>query len=94
MDLPWPQQSVFREFGPLGQSFGAKGLLEPNSKIRTFVTKPYNMGVYGLPCTLAISFWGIWIPVPNFGSKGLLEPNSKICTFVTKPYNMGVYGLT
>ena len=62
MDSPEPQQSVFGGFGPLGPNFGSKGLLDPNSKICTFVTKPHNMGVYGLAWTPAISFWGIQTP--------------------------------
>ena len=55
MDSPGPRES-FVVFWTLGPNFGSKGLLEPNSKICTFVTKPHNMGVYGLAWTPAISF--------------------------------------
>ena len=90
MDSPGPKQSVYGGFRPRGPNFGSKGLLEPNSKICTFVTKPHNMGVYGLPWTPVISFWGFGPRGPNFVPKGLLEPNSKISTFLPKLHNMGV----
>ena len=57
MDSPGPHESVFEGFGPWGPNFGfkgdfeSKGLLEPNSKICTFVAKSLNIGVYGLPWT-------------------------------------------
>ena len=70
MDSPGPQQSVFKGLVPLGPNFGSKGLLEPNSKICTFVTKPHNMGVYGLAWTPAISFRGIRTPVAEFWVQG------------------------
>ena len=75
MDFPGPQESVLGWFGPSGPNFGPKGLLAPNSKINTFLTKPLNMGVYGLAGTPAISFEVIWTPGPKFGPKGLLAPN-------------------
>ena len=60
MDLHGPQQSVFGGFRPRGPNFGSQGLLEPNSKISTFLPKLHNMGVYGLAWTLAISFELVW----------------------------------
>ena len=38
---------IFEVIGTLGPNFGPKGLLAPNSKIYSFLTKPVNMGVYG-----------------------------------------------
>ena len=70
MDSPGPQQSDFGGFGPLGPNFGSKGLLDPDSKIYTFVTKSLNMGVYGLAWTPAISFRGIRTPVAEFWVQG------------------------
>ena len=93
MDSPGPQQSQFDIFELTWTSRVRKGLLAPNSKICTFLTKPRNMGVYGLAWTPAIIIVVIWTLGPNFGPIGLLAPNSKICTFVTKPHNMGVCGL-
>ena len=74
-------------FGPRDQILG------PSSNICNFLTKPHNMGVYGITCTPATIFKVIWSLGPNFCSKGPLAPNSKNCNFLIKPHNTGVYGL-
>merc|ERR1712242_493785 len=55
MDSPGPQQSQFDIFELTLTSRVRKGLLAPNSKICTFVTKPHNMSVCGLPWTSAVT---------------------------------------
>ena len=77
MDLPGPQHSFLRQFGPQTK-FWVQGPFGPEFKDCNFLTKPYNMGVYGLAWTPAFIFETIWTPGPNFGSKGPLAPNLKI----------------
>ena len=93
MDLPGPQHSYLRQFGPRGQILGPRALW-PYIKKLLFSTKPSNIGVYGLAWIPATTLKVIWTRGPNFWSKGPLAPNSKICNFLTKPHKMGVYGIT
>ena len=77
MDLPGPQHSYLRQFGPRGPILGPRALWPQNSKICNFLTKPHNMDVYRLTWTPAFIFEVIWTLGPNFGSKGPLAPNYK-----------------
>ena len=54
--LVWTPVNVCKLIWTLGPNFGPMSLLAPNSKICIFLTKPHNMGVYGLAWTPAISF--------------------------------------
>ena len=54
--LAWTPAISLEVIWTPGPNFGSKGLLAPNSKICTFLTKPHNLGVYELAWTPAISF--------------------------------------
>ena len=86
-----PSNHIWDNLDP-GAKFWVHGPFGPKFKNCNFLTKHYNMGVYGLAWTPATIFKVIWTLGPNF--LGPLAPNSKICNFLTKPYNMGIYGIT
>ena len=67
MDSAGPHQSVLRWFGPRVQIL-----------IWAILTKPHNMGVYGLSWIPAISFEVIWTPrVQMFGPRVFWNQNKK-----------------
>ena len=92
MEFPGPLQSFLSDLDPRTK-FLVQGPFGPLSKICNFLTKPHNMGVYGLAWTPATSFWEFWTPGAKFWVQGPLGPKFKNCDFLTKPYSMGVYGL-
>ena len=97
MDSPEPH-SVIRTDNWLGDSdptvqILVKMPLASNSKICTFLKKPYNMGVYGLGWTPAIIFGVTPTPGVQILVQGPFGAKLKICNFLTKPHNMGVYEL-
>ena len=92
MDLPGPQRSFLRQFGPQGQILGPRPLW-PQFKNCNFLTKPYNMGVYRLAWTPKFIFKIISTPGAKFWVQGPFGPKLKNCYFPTKPSNIGVYGL-
>ena len=75
-----PSYHIWDNLNP-GAKFWVQGPFGPKFKNCNFLTKPYNMGVYGLAWTPAIIFETIWTLGPNFGSKGPLAPNLKIAIF-------------
>ena len=86
--LAWTPAIIFKVIWIRGKIFGPtanskicnfctekKIFLAPNLKKCNFLTKPHNMGVYGLTWTQAIMFEVIWTLLPNFRSKGPLAKN-------------------
>ena len=83
-DLPGPQHSYLRQFGPRAK-FWVQGPFGPKLKNCYFPTKPSNIGVYGLAWIPATTLKVIWTRGPNFWSKGPLAPNSKFEIFSQNP---------
>ena len=70
-----PSNHIWDNLDP-GAKFWVHGPFGPKFKNCNFLTKHYNMGVYGLAWTPATIFKVIWTLGPNF--LGPLAPNSKI----------------
>ena len=92
MDLPGPQHSYLRQFGPRGQILGPRALWPQILKLQ-FSHKTLQYGCLWTCLDPSIHIWDNLDPGAKFWVQGPFGPKLENCYFPTKPYNMGVYGL-
>ena len=88
-DSSEPQQSRFGILGSLRTTWTLRTPRVCGGHFVFFVPNPYNMGVYGLPWTLAVKIWQFDLTQDHLDPEDTEGMRRSLCSFCSKPLQYG-----